>query len=237
MKHVVSAIARAGLVAGLLFTAVQAPAWAAPEAGKVYSVLPKPADTDHEVVEVVEFFSYACPHCRTFEPHLQNWHKALPKDVRLVRVPVTFDRDQWAALARMYYTLETLGEAERLSTEIFNALHLEGVNLTVERVQQDWLSKRAVDPKKYLDTYRSFTVDSKMRRGLQLAQAYQIDSVPTLGIAGRFRTSPSQAGEGDASLRVVDGLVAQVRKERAANKPEPAKQDKTAVRKKDAAVK
>ena len=31
------------------------------------------AVTDSDTVEVTEFFSYACSHCNTFEPFLQNW--------------------------------------------------------------------------------------------------------------------------------------------------------------------
>ena len=40
-------------------------------------------------VEVLEFFSYACPHCSSFEPMLETWAKQLPADVSLRRVPPT----------------------------------------------------------------------------------------------------------------------------------------------------
>ena len=34
-----------------------------------------PAETGSDVVEVIELFSYACSHCNTFEPYIQNWNK------------------------------------------------------------------------------------------------------------------------------------------------------------------
>ena len=32
-------------------------------------------------IEVLEFFSYACPHCNAFEPSVEAWSKKLPADV------------------------------------------------------------------------------------------------------------------------------------------------------------
>ena len=57
-------------------------------------------------VEVIEFFSYGCPHCHDFEPLLNGWAKKLQGDVNFVKVPITFNRPEWTALARLYYTLD-----------------------------------------------------------------------------------------------------------------------------------
>jgi thiol:disulfide interchange protein DsbA len=65
---------------------------------------PVPVETGKKI-EVIEFFSYGCPHCADLEPHLQAWLKRLPPDVQVRRVPVAF-QPSWENLARVYYTLE-----------------------------------------------------------------------------------------------------------------------------------
>ncbi len=67
-------------------------------------------------IEVIEFFSYACPHCADFEPALQDWLKRKPKDVDYKAVPMVF-RDNWKPPAKLYYTLETMGAAGQVSRQ------------------------------------------------------------------------------------------------------------------------
>src|SRR5262245_32614090 len=73
--------------------------------GKQYVRLknPIPVETGKNI-EVIEFFSYGCPHCADFEPILQGWLKTAPPDVQFRRVPVLF-QEAWVPLAKIYYTL------------------------------------------------------------------------------------------------------------------------------------
>ncbi|MFD2377417.1 hypothetical protein ACFSTJ_08095 [Ottowia pentelensis] len=62
------------------------------QSGKGYIELsPRaPVDAPAGQIEVVEFFSYGCPHCMHFEPIMDAWVKTLPKDVAFRRVHVGF---------------------------------------------------------------------------------------------------------------------------------------------------
>ena len=82
---------------------------------------PQPVETGKNI-EVIEFFSYGCPHCGELEPHLQTWLKSKPADVTFRRVPVMF-QPRWENLARVYYTLDALGEESKLSPEVFAAIY------------------------------------------------------------------------------------------------------------------
>ncbi len=97
-----------------------------PQEGKEYARIrnPVPVETGKKI-EVIEFFSYGCPHCGEFEPVLDGWLKTIPSDVQFRRVPVMF-QDRWVPLAKIYYTLEALGEEARLSPEVFTAIHGKG---------------------------------------------------------------------------------------------------------------
>ena len=79
LKHV--GILLAGLFAtSMAFAAetAETPA-AAHEAGKNYFVIDPPQSTaTGDKVEVLEVFSYACPHCAHFQPYAEQIKKSLP---------------------------------------------------------------------------------------------------------------------------------------------------------------
>src|SRR5207302_1422267 len=50
---------------------------------------PQPTDSPGKI-EVIEFFSYMCPHCKEFYPLVSTWEAKLPKNVVFRRVPAGF---------------------------------------------------------------------------------------------------------------------------------------------------
>lgn len=173
---------------------------------------PQPTDAPAGKIEVLEFFSFACPHCAHLEPLFEAWIKKQGKDVVIRRVPVVFRRE-WQPLAKMYYTLESLGEMDRLAQKVFNALHVENKDLTDEKTQLDWVAANGIDRKRYQDAYNSFSIQSRLQRGQLLMQAYKITGVPALIVGGKYSTSGTQAGTLEAAITTLDELVAKVRKE------------------------
>jgi thiol:disulfide interchange protein DsbA len=79
-------------------------------------------------IEIIEFFSYACPHCNELDPYLRDWEKRLPKDVVFYRVPAP-GNPAWASLAYTFYALEALGLIDRLHNSIFDAIHKDKTRL------------------------------------------------------------------------------------------------------------
>lgn len=174
--------------------------------------VPQPVESGKKI-EVVEFFSYGCPHCSNLEPYLQNWLKALPADVQFRRVPVMF-QDRWRALAKIYYTFEVMGEEARLSPEVFQAIHAKGLPLWDDRAFLDWATSKGLDRSKVASVYSSFGIDSKMKRALAQAQAYNIQSVPTVVVDGKFITASDRVGGHAAVPAALDVLIAKARAER-----------------------
>ena len=113
---------------------------------------------------------------------------------------------------QLYFTLETMDRAQALDDKVFAAIHADRNKLDTPDAMADLVARNGVDRKQFLDTYQSFGVRTRMQRATQLVAAYQIDGVPTLGVAGRFVTSPSMTGSNAAALKVVEQLVARVRK-------------------------
>ena len=164
-------------------------------------------------IEVLEFFSYGCPHCGELEPQLQAWLKTKPADVTFRRVPVMF-QPRWENLAKIYYTLDALGEEAKLAPEIFTALHGRGVQLWNEKDFLDWAASQGLDRKKVEDMYNSFAIAGKMNRAKADAQQYSIQSVPTIVVDGKFVTATDKVGSHEALPPAINALVAKARAER-----------------------
>jgi thiol:disulfide interchange protein DsbA len=173
---------------------------------------PQPVEAKGKI-EVIEFFWYGCPHCYTLEPHIETWVKTLPPDVEFRRVPAIFNQ-RWGHDAAIYYTLEALGLVDKLHRPLFDAIHKNNLRTDSEPALSEWLQKQGVDPKKFMDTMKSFGVQSKTRRAVQQTIAYKIDGTPAMAVAGRYTVSAEQGRTQQGLLKAVDTLVAKARKEK-----------------------
>lgn len=188
----------------------------AQSAGKDYTAItPAQPTEDAGKIEVLEFFSYGCPHCSDFHPQLSSWIGKLPSDVVVKRVPITFGRGAWANIAKLYYTLEITGDLAKLDGDVFKAIHAERINLFEEKALAEWVVKKGVDPKKFSETFNSFGVMSKVKRGDQMAQAYKIQGVPALAVEGKYLVGGKDFTE---TLQISDKLIAKVRSEKSGKK-------------------
>jgi thiol:disulfide interchange protein DsbA len=208
-----SALAAASLGLGLARTAGAAvdPALV-PVTSQQYQTLGKavPVTAPAGTVDVVEFFSFACPHCFEFEPMLETWLKNKPANVHFHRSPVHFLQNA-ANFQPMYFALEAMGLVDAMQQKVFNAFHLEHQRLDKPEAIAAFMTKNGVDATRFMSVFNSFGVRTKVAQANQLFDAYGIDGVPTLGVQGRFVTSPSVAKGESQALAAVDYLVAQVR--------------------------
>lgn len=181
--------------------------------GKEYVKLGKPVPTEASAgkVEVIEFFWYSCPHCNAFEPALEAWIKAAPKDLHIRRVPVAFNAT-FVPQQKLYFALEGMGKLPEVHAKVFRAVHVERLPLNKDELIFDWIAKQGVDAAKFKEVYNSFTVSNQVRKASQLQEAYGVEGVPSMGVAGRYYTDGTMAGNMQNVLQVVDQLAAQARK-------------------------
>ena len=195
---------------------VSGSAWAqgakAPDAGIDYKeVTPAQPTESGSKIEVLEFFWYGCPHCYAFEPQLNAWTKKLPSDVVFRRVHAQFT-PQWVQHAKLFYTLDALGEVERLHRKCFDTIHGERRDLLKDSDMLEWAAQNGIDKARFSDAFKSFGVAGKLQRAKQVVANYKIDGVPTLSVNGKFITSPSIANGQEKSLAVMDYLIAEERR-------------------------
>lgn len=190
---------------------------AQPVAGKDYQVL-KPAQpvSTGKNIEVLDFFWYGCGGCNQLQAPLHAWLKRKPADVTLRRQPAAF-QDSWVQLARTYFTIEAIDAVDKLHPEVFNAIHktkvLNPATLSKDpKTLFDWVATKGIDRQKFESAYKSFGVDSKAKRTMDITSTYNIASTPTLVIDGRFIITPQ--GSYDQFFKQVDQLIDIARKSR-----------------------
>lgn len=156
-------------------------------AGQTYAPLNTPVPGTGGKIEVLEFFSYGCPHCHDFSEPFERWSRKQPKDVSVRRVPVTFGRPQWVVLGRLFYTIQTL-KMPALDAGAFAAIHQQGRMLYDDQAVLQWAaSQPGVDANKFKEVYFSQEVTNAMKKADAMAASYQIDAVPSIIVGGHYK--------------------------------------------------
>lgn len=160
-------------------------------------------------VEVLEFFAYTCPHCKTMQPLVDKWAETIPEDTAIVRVPVAFN-DNLTNLQKLYYTLESLDRLD-LHPAVFNALHTERKSLFSTDEITKWAVEQGIDEQAFSDIFNSFGINTRVNRANELLKNYDISATPTLAIGGKYITSPSHANGYQQAISVAEQLLEKAR--------------------------
>jgi protein dithiol oxidoreductase (disulfide-forming) len=196
------------IVSGLLSLAVASTfAQGALREGIDYTIVQPPQSTNAAEgrVEVVEFFGYWCPACNAFEPTMRDWagRHAVKEQVLYVPLPTHFKAGQ-ANFQKLYYALDVMGRETAMRPKVFAAIHTERSLPDSADVNAlaDWVAANGIDRKQFVDTFNSFTVQSKVNRANQLASAYGVTGIPSLAVGGKYllTVNARTIGNADALL-------------------------------------
>jgi len=180
---------------------------------------PQPVESSDRV-EVLEFFWYRCPHCYAARARARSLGKATPAR-RAAQALAGDPERRLGSRCPDFLHARAIGELERLHRPLFDAIHQQGgVRLHGDAFAKwtaEWLAKQKVDMAKYDAAFRSFTVESKLRRATQMGRAYRLDGVPALAVQGRYLVVASTSRK--AMLATADFLIGETRKQVAKAKP------------------
>lgn len=155
---------------------------------------------------IYEFFWYGCPHCYNLEPTMERIEADLDKDTKIVKLPVAL-RDSWIPHAKLYYALQQMGKIDKVHNLIFEEIHLEDNRLNTEQQMVDFLGKHGIDTNKFMEKYNSFGTEARIKKASNLAKKYQINSVPTIIVNGKYLTSGSYVSSYDELYSVINLLI------------------------------
>lgn len=192
--------------------------------GRNYELVPQPQPTGlpKGKVLVTEVFSYACPACNQFRPYMQKLVKSLPPNAVVDYIPASFNpSEDWPMFQLAYVTAQALGIADRTHEAMFDAVWTTGELATtdpstntlkahmptIEDAARFYQKQTGVPAAKFLETSKSFAVDTRVRHDEDLMKDYGIDRTPTLIVNGKYRVTVQSAGGPTQMLDVVNFLV------------------------------
>lgn len=167
--------------------------------------LPKDAEPP-ETILVQEFFWYGCPHCDRIEPYVNALLADLPKGVAFQRIPAALN-PRWELHARAYYAAQSLGVVERTHAAMFDAIHRQRRRLNDRDALAAFYAEHGVDQAAFKSHLGSFDMDFQIRRAKRDANRYQVSSVPTFIVAGKYTTGPGVTGSNQRTMDVVRYLI------------------------------
>ncbi len=180
--------------------------------GKYDRIVPnQPTETPEGVIEVVDVFGYRCPHCFSFLPVLDEFERQIPADVQVRHMPVIFRKD-WEVPARAFYTAELLGVTEKMHRPIFEALHVDKRSMDGVGSWRQLFVDHGVSAEDFDKTFKSFAVESGMRKSRVMQGRYGVSGTPSLIVNGKYRISPGAAGGFENMIKIAEGLIALERK-------------------------
>ncbi|HET8898127.1 MAG TPA: thiol:disulfide interchange protein DsbA/DsbL [Rhodanobacteraceae bacterium] len=197
------------LFAGSALAADAAPKWVE---GKNYTVIePAQPTLTPGKVEVVEVFSYACPHCHDFVPFADKIRASLPDYASFQSVPAGFSFTAWRTFQRGYFAAQALGVADKAHDALFSAVFdkrsISGTDPTLDDLAK-FYAAYGVKPDEFLATANSFGINAKIKRANERIKAWGVTGTPTLIVNGKYSLSVGSAGGFAQTVELVDWLVA-----------------------------
>ncbi len=156
--------------------------------GEDYQVLPNPLPLQKAgQKEVMEFFSYACPHCYNLNESVIAWEKEhKPEGVAFYQVPAS--GGQWDFVAHVKFVADKLGLGHDFDQAFFEAIHRDGNRrLMVSKDQViDFMVDRGLERSVVEKAWNSLQVKSKEKQAKQLWQAAGLSGVPAILVNGKY---------------------------------------------------
>jgi len=163
-------------------------------------------------VQVLFFFSYGCHACEVFHTPFENWAAGQKSNKKLAiyRFPVQF-HPQWAPLAKLFYTMQTLDKKGKMNNIIFDAIHKKNIKLWEEPVMTDFLVKNGFDSKQVTETFNSFNVNRLAKKADDISKAYKIMETPEIVVNGPVSSYKLELakvqGSNDRFFKLLDYIV------------------------------
>ena len=162
--------------------------------------------TESDKIVIYEFFWYGCPHCYNLEPTMDRIESSLGKDTVLIKIPVAL-RDTWEAHAKAYYALQQMKLDDDLHEKVFTEIHINNNRLDTKEKLEQFVQEKGFNSKRFSEIFDSFGTDLRVKKASRLANQYQITSVPTLIINGKYKTSGSLVSSYEELYDVVQLLI------------------------------
>ena len=171
---------------------------------------PTISNSNPDKVEIVEAFWYGCPHCFRFQPLISDYTDNAPDYIELRHLPVIF-RIAWSMHARAFYIADALGLSQAHAA-FYEALHTDKRQILTKEELQAFFADFDISEAVFNNVFRSFAVQSNLRKSEIMQRRYGINGTPTLIVNGKYRITARLAGNAADMIKTASILAAQEHK-------------------------
>lgn len=141
--------------------------------------------------EVIEFFSFYCPHCYAFEMeyHIpQQVKDSLPKDVAFKQYHVNFLGRESEDLTRAWALAMALGAEGKVKAPLFEAAQKDALR-SMDDIRAIFLAN-GVTAEQFDGGINSFAVNGLVNKQVNAAEQFNVRGVPDFYVDGKYRVNP-----------------------------------------------
>lgn len=141
--------------------------------------------------EVIEFFSFYCPHCYAFEMEYkipEQVEAGLPKDVAFKQYHVNFLGRQSENLTRAWALAMALGVENKVKAPLFEAAQKDSLK-SMDDIRQIFLDN-GISVEQFDGGINSFAVNGLVNKQVNAAEQFKVRGVPDFYVNGKFRVNP-----------------------------------------------
>ena len=185
--------------------------------GEDYTLLDTPlTNQQRDSIEVIEYFSYRCIHCKNFEPFLEDWLVEIPENVNFARQHVVFSTSD-ELFARTHLALQQSPNYSSLHNRLFSAVHDRQKQFTDIEDITSYLEDYDLDPNEFNRSFTSTRTDRRLTNNRSRQARSQLTATPSLLISGKYLISMKN-GQSRA-LEVASELIEREKKLKFKNLP------------------
>ena len=109
--------------------------------------------------------------------------------------------------SRSYPDFKTMAEEESKRDDGIDVVSIVTPNHMHAAPAIEFLNKNGIDTDEFIEKYDSYGTEARVKKSSNLARRYQIDSVPTIIVNGKYLTSGSYVSSYEELYSVVNFLV------------------------------
>jgi thiol:disulfide interchange protein DsbA len=180
--------------------------------GKHYVVINDEATAEPEIVE---FFSFWCPHCFNFEPLVAQIKNRMDQDTTFKKVHVNFmgftGPDVQNDATRAMLVARSLKKETALNESVFKYIHVQRSAVTGLKDLKNVFTVNGVEPSEFDKLANSFGVNNMLQKNNKTIAKYRkhLSGVPNFIVNGKFQAKFTRDMTNDDIIELIVWLSKQ----------------------------
>jgi thiol:disulfide interchange protein DsbA len=172
--------------------------------GKQFNTLPKPVAGEPQVLE---FFSFFCPHCYQFERvyHVSDAvKKNLPADTKVTKYHVDFLGGEFGPVVTQAWAVAmALGVESKVTAPIFDGIQKTQTINNAASLKDTFIKAAGISSEEYDAAWNSFAVKALVAQQQKAAADVNLQGVPAIFVNGKYMVN-----NGGLDTSSMDNFVA-----------------------------